>query len=330
MELKEIVDEVMSLNKDGIALCERGKYKDALIEFKEAAIMSLFLRHKSPDYWAFSVANQAYCIRRGENDKQTALELLSDALDRTHLMLLETKIPRTFFGKARLNEELGLVLRYSPDPQNIELDLRQSLFFTERSLNLYKITLNKPSKRSSYNPTLEIIPKEFLQEKYFRLHGMFGIASLLLSEAVDDIAERLILKSQAEVYASKELEMRLEFGEEDGFGLVNAYHTSGIVQTETDKFEAAKENLLKAEELVKKEKLPMVASVIRFNKLWLTYKQGLNNDILKEQLDVIVHDQHVEGSKWDKGVRDYYSQRILEVANRVNSQYGAEVYEEFK
>lgn len=312
----------MELNQEGIILTDARKpgCYDEAIKLHEEAI-NLTEKHRTeinPDYKSFSEANKAYALRHKDNDRNTTMPLLKSALKETEEAFKTGKFDETFFGCARLLEEMGLVIRYSPLETDSISDLDECVKILKTSVVLYGNAFENAEK--------EIIDKDFIYDHLCRTTGIISTVASELAEKTMGGERKSYLEMSVD-YAEKELNSRIDNGESDGFGLLNAYHTLAAAQTEmidehSTLYDEAVSNLNEAKKLAENLVSGMTSSVLDFRFAWLEYKSfPENNDVMRNYLDCVISKQKDENSKWNKAVRDALEDKMFVLAKHLGSEY---------
>ena len=296
MKTATLIDKINALNAEGVRLSgSAAGYNDAFTRHSEAltlALAGIDVGGIEPDYATVSAANLAYIFRRRDNDPQTALGLLS--------YFFECFDSATFFGGARILEELALIRHYHPRAGSIVNDLKLGYQEINDAIENYTRALENNGETFP-----EIVDKPTIQNRLLRSMGIASAISTTLATKVES-SDQEFYQRESITWAQREVDGRLKAGETAGSALGGAYHTLGVAQTEladidVAMYDAAKSNLLRAQELAAER--PMVQSVLRLRLAWLNYraKPEETRDETRELLDAVLQDQDTP-ARWDAGV----------------------------
>jgi len=326
MNLSLIIEQINAFNQDGVILASGSTpdYDDAIVKYQEA--IHLARQYEvNPDYLAFSVANKGYAQRQKGEDRSLVLRLLETKLGKMPSLMSEwiskdSSRRESYAGRARLLEESALVRRYTPDAEVVQ-DLTYALSQINEAVSLYQ--------RASDNAEVEIIPSGEVRSKLWR---SYGITSAVATElARNEPSRKREYLGLASSFAQQELAARLMAGETEGFSLLNAYHTLGIVQTELvgeDKtvYDAAKVNLQQAKLLAERANLGLNISTLTFREAWLEYRRD-QSDIFAITLLVqqVLDFQQVEAYRWNSGTKKALRQQMIVLGTHLGGQYQQEI-----
>ena len=326
MAIDEVIEQINMLNKKGVALADKGKYDTAFEEHMQALHLTEENKGKvNPDYNAVTRANLGYAIRWSANDREEALdymleeaqegESLKQRVDRTLGKIesdsKEVNMPETYCGRARLLEEIGLVIRYND--QGTE-DLKQGLGYIEDSISFYEKALENKDNEATHHFGIK--------DRFYRTTGIAATLALKLGD-----------RAKALQYAQKEVDERKKNGETKGFGLMNAYHTLGVVQTEwvrTDKtvYAAAKENLQRAGVLAGElEGHKVVPSVLEFRFAWLDYVTNPEENArnIRGHMRSVLGAQDDDETAWPLNIRAALKDQMFELGKFAGPGYLAKI-----
>lgn len=335
----KITDIINEVNQKGIDLCrqiESGtapieKYSDAAVFHKGAIVLAGSQGTKiSPDAKAVSAANLAYVVRRSENDRDGAFALLETAYRETEKLFVseefdEALFAETFFGRARILEEEGLVVRYHPFENDVVSDLKFSVELLEKAANMYVNALE--------NAENEIVGSAEINSRLLRTTGIIAAVCSEIAEKIKGIEIKKYLDMGLE-YAEAELNDRLEAKETEGFNLANAYHTRAVVLTgmvgakeyypDTDAlYELAKKDIETAKGLMPNS---MVSSVLDFRLAWLNFRHSPGNKTEIEQyLNDALLAQKDAHRTWGKGVKDLFKEKMIKLAAHLGGEYAGRI-----
>ncbi len=316
MDLTQLIEQINSLNGEGIksACGSPPDYDQAQILHQKAVDLARGNQELNPDYLAFSVANVGYARRRRGDSRAEVLGLLESTLQSTISSMLiwakaeESSRQKSYAGRARLLEEIGLVRRYAPDQEDVGKDLKVALSNLEEAVQLYDQAILNLTSSPEADTGAEIISLKQLQNRKLRSIGVASTIAAEISRVVptDEITG---YQKKAVQYAHDELSSRLSLGEESGFNLANAYHTLGVAQSElvsgqNEFYSPAKENFHQAEELSIASGDPMTVSVLSFREAWLEYKRDhSDSESIRPHLALVLEYQKSEKTYWNKAVR---------------------------
>lgn len=336
----KITDIINEVNQKGIDLCrqiESGtapieKYSDAAVFHKGAIVLAGSQGTKiSPDVKTVSAANLAYVVRRSENDRDEAFALLETAYRETEKLFVseefdEASFVETFFGRARILEEEGLVVRYHPFEADVASDLKFSVELLEKAASMYVNALE--------NAENEIVGSAEINSRLLRTTGIIAAVCPEIAEKIKGTEIKKYLDMGLE-YAEAELNDRLEAKETEGFNLANAYHTRAVVLTgmvgakeyylNTDAlYEMAKKDIETARNLLPPNGRD--ASVLDFRLAWLNFRHNPENKMEIEQyLNEALLAQKDEHRMWGKGVKDVLKEKMFNLATHLGSEYVSRV-----
>ena len=324
MALEDRIKNINQLNQEGVELTDSGKPNRYSLSMEKHILASALARNNpkdieniNPDYFGNSEANIAYDLRQMGQDRNFVLSFLENTLKTTENEFKSDKFTKsdfeTFFGRARILEEMALVIRYKPLN---DADLKGGIKIAKKSLDLYKKALD--------NFEYEIFNEEVIEDRLLRTTGIVSTLFLDLAQKCKG-KEKEDYQKQSIIYADKELESRLDNGEKAGFNLMNAYHTSGAARAELvgkDRlmYKKAKDNLELAKDLAKKEKMQMELSVLTFELAWLEYRKNPKRE-KGEHYEKIGHyfhkvlDQQKTPAKWNPAVKDKLKERMFTLGN---------------
>lgn len=293
--IKDITEEIDLLNEAGIELAcvlQPHNFELAIRLHNRAAAKSKEAGAElNPDYYAFSIANKIYAERHKFNDRRNALSLLEKTLKETD-DAFSGREHKTFFGRARLFEEMALVIRYAPDEKEFVSDMEIALQYIGGSMRLYAQAIDNQD---------EIVSPESIRNRLHRVTGIAAILNMVMAERTDGEKRNGYL-TDAMKFAQSELDLRLKAGEGSGFDLANSYHTVAVVQSEYARdhimYEKAKQNLLKAMEL---DKRPESLSVLLLRFAWLEYRSGRDSrTVIQNYFESVLDDQNDPKAKWSE------------------------------
>lgn len=236
----------------------------------------------------------------------------------------------TFFGRARILEEKGLVVRYSPFEKDILSDLTFSLELLEHAAGMYADALR--------NAENEIVGSADINSRLLRTTGIIAAVCPEIAENIEGPEIKKYLDKGLQ-YALKELDSRLKAGETEGFNLANAYHTRAVVLTgmvgakeyypNTDAlYELAKKDISKAKALLPDS---MVSSLLDFKQAWLEFRHNpKNTPKIEKYLNEALFAQKDESKKWDKGVKDKFKDKVFTLATHLGGNYMGRVKEMYR
>lgn len=290
--IDNVIEQINSLNKAGIQLTG-GPNRDldaAHAKHQEAA--TLCLENEAglnPDYYAFSSANQGYCLRQ-QGDRDNALEVLNAALtylDEKFIVngdatfgemnnskgeLYGTK-PYTKAGRARVFEEIGLVHRFFPSADDPITDLNEAIKNFDGAHWGYFWALDKPDN--------EIIDAKQITNK---LNGVIGARAMTLlklstylegeekegtlQRAFTDTQEYINLRE--EEYEQDTIKNRREPTDKARQDLADAYHAQTIIATEIGEYDTAWNSLECTQRLTTSDR---TQTTLLFRAAWLYFKE---------------------------------------------------------
>lgn len=313
--LTEIIDLINTLNRQGVALTNNPATYDEAFAMHQAAL-TLTQAHAgilNPDYQALTRANMAYILRRRDNDREQALDILTTAEDILHESSEENT---TFFGKGRVWEEKGVILKYNPRPGVYQkADLETSAQCLEEAIRMYEHALE--------NLHPEIVTTTVIKDRKLRTLGLIAVTATELARQSLDEKDRKNYVQKAVLYALQEVREREALGETNSLNLANAYHTLGVAQTESGEFHPelyfqAQENLHHASSV---ETRPMVRSVLNFRLAWLQYRSSpAEKDAVAVLMRQVLDDQEHTASHWDAGVRNALQPQMEELATYLGGE----------
>ncbi len=326
MELSEVIERINAFNEQGVKLAMNSPpdYNESIKLHHTAA--DLAREHDvTPDYQAFSVANEIYARRRKGEEREIVLSLLENILTGMPSSMAswisgDPSRKESHAGKARLLEEAALVRRYTPSSE-IATDLAHALSQLSEAVSLYQQAVE--------NGPAEILSKEKIESRLWRT---YGITAAVASELARNEPSRKKEHLQTAIsYAQKELDARLTAGEREGFPLMNAYHTLGVVQTELTgedktKYSAAKTNLLQAKQLAIRADLGINISTLTFREAWLEYRRDKNDtSAITHLIQQVLDFQQMNTHCWDKGTKNALRQQMMELGTHLGGQYEREI-----
>jgi len=325
MDLLSCIDQINALNEEGVKLaCGPSPDYDAALAKHHDAVILTKQQELNPDYRAFSVANEGYARRQKGEDRSAVLGLLENILGEMPSLMSGWKsngCRESYAGKARLLEEIALVRRYTPDT-DIVADLTQALSELREAISLYQQAFDNAAGA-------EILSPEKVQDRLWRTYGITSaVGTELFRNEPGRKREHL---ETANSYAQQELDARIAAGEKEGFPLMNAYHTLGVVQTELTgedkiKYDAAKENLEMAMFLAEQAHLGLNISTLTFRKAWLEYRRDPTDiSAITPLVQQVLDFQKVDTHRWNGGTMKALRQQMEELATHLGGQCQQEI-----
>lgn len=304
MAIENIIATIESLNDEGIKFASEKEYGKSIEVHQRAKDIAYENKEDlGIDYFLLSSANVAYSLRQADRIASSEL-ILAGKFPVITSYFSNDRHKKTFFGTARVNEEMGVTKSYRGKQENDKAALDDAVSYLTAAVGLYNDALR--------NKDSEIRDEAAIKNRLFRTYG-------LLSVAFSDIKDHI----NAERYARLELDSRLETGESDTYNLMNAYHTLACAQTELagndiKMYDAAKENLETAKTMAEKH----VKTVLELRSAWLEYvRNPSSEDRIEECLDRFFASNSHEGSGLSRTLVSYFSDNLRMIKESVSGKY---------
>jgi len=326
-----IEDRIMELINTGIDLSGEEVYDQAF----ETHLQAVHLAEEvegviNPDYYAYANAELAYVIRQSSGDREEAMDILHKTLEETRkAFIIEDIIERSFFGTARLEEEIGLVLRNFPKKDEKYEDLKQASNKMNEAVENYA--------HASMKPEQEIVDKETIEDHLFRCKGISAMIGLKLA-GMSRTLERREYLMLAKNHANSEVFERKQRGEKSGFGYLNSLHTLGAVESEfaaesQTQYQIAKDHLEEAKELAQDLGYPRgenITNAIDFRLVWLEYRRDPSKiDQLGKRLDDI-WPALVGTFDRNESIKGFFKDQMMELGENIGGPYRQRIIDLYK
>jgi hypothetical protein len=250
--------------------------------------------------------------------------LLNDALQQAEIAFAG-RDTQSYFGRARLLEELALVKRY--DANKTINSLEEGIKICEESIMLYDKAICNALKDEDN----EMVARTDAIGRMLRVIGIKSTIAMGIYHKSSDPEKRSEYLFRAVEYADLELSLRNKNSEVyyDIPGLMNAHHTLGVARTEMAAemkerngyhYMSARENLDTAQKYAKELNQQMVSSVIDFRLAWLEYKAGIRNSMLCGLMDKVIASQQNPAAAWSKAVKDALKDKMFELGNYLGEE----------
>ena len=313
MDTTQRIKTINDLNDIGMRLARTPTMQDALRLHEVAANLA-----EDPslpqDYLQISNANCGYALRQ-LGDYEGARQLLLDVLRKTDLI---DRLPRTYSGRGRLHEELGLIVADGPtlpDSAHRISAVKHGLSFFERAIEDYNSALTN-SEPEVYTPAQ-------LTQRKLRTIGMRAPKARNLGELTQG-EERQHWFNTAVGYAQEEVTAREALGETSGQNLATAYHTLGQALTELavddfDRYQEAKDAFDKAAKVPGVQENTLVTLHLR--RAWLGYKYNPSEDY-SDAIAVFHFELFLAGAdKLTNADKNALRRRVVELGNHLGGSY---------
>lgn len=305
--LEQLTTQITTLRERGIALTDEQRYDEALALHQQATAIAErgVAQGLNPDWFALSSADEAYAIRQRTNNTERCRALLDKAL----LAVVENT---TAFGRGRTLEEAALTYRYAEQVDGQAGNrLHDAAVLGGKAMEQYETALANEAAQEG----TEILPHSAIQNRLFRTIGVTAAAYAELASTEPDRALASIRSAAG--LAEREVALREQNGETEGFPLMNAYHTLGAVQTERLRhtgrgYDAAQSALARAQALAHDH--PRPRAVLHLRRAALEYTRDEKDvDSITPHVDRFLQEAPVLAE--NKGVLD----ALKPLAERVSS-----------
>ncbi len=213
---KDIEQLVISLYQTGVNRSTAGSFATARLAFGEALTLAKDY-NLHPDYSRLPIAGTGYCDRQ-ENARPRAanVQSLIDAIN-----LQDPSEVKRYFGKARLNLEIGLVHRFDPEKQVGEHAYVDAFAAHDVAVFGYGLALA--------NAANEIVSEEKIHDQLYRaMQSRAAMSSEAASKLPSGDKKRTAYLDTAVSHARSMIVRREQDGEVGTWNLMDAYHTLAV------------------------------------------------------------------------------------------------------